>query len=474
MTLVAEPILDTSWPAYESFMRQLFAIVDYDPTEAQWPFHLDTSRVRLVGGGERGGKSMSTAMDGWARSHLTMDGQPGKYWITGPDYLQPRKEFDYIREAYEKLGRKIERLSMPVSIASPWYLELDDGTTWETKTSSDVRKLASEAPDGIMMAEAAQQTNEVFLKLRGRVAERRGWLILSGTFEEGLPWYGQYFRQWQAPNLMDAKSFSLPSWSNRVLYPGGRDDPEIKALEATYPHDLFMERFGAVPMRPVGLVFKEFEYSTHVSAEVTYDNSLPVYLAIDPGYTGAYAVLALQVAGSHIHVVDEVYMRYGTVSEVIAECKERPWWGSVLTRSSGKTGGVIDIAGAQHHGMPSHVEVWSGQADIALKFQPVSIEDGIMVVRSALKNIHTGLPTLFFAPHLSKELDFEDHPTGILGEFEHYRYPTRSHNQNTTDKPIDKYNHALKALGYWLYDHAGPVLQRKNVYPKAKKRSYWT
>jgi hypothetical protein len=362
---------------------------------------------------------------------------------------------------------------MPQSIASPWSLRLEDGTYWQTKTSNDLKKLASEALDGIMMVEAAQQTNEVFLKLRGRVAERRGWLILSGTFEEGLPWYGQYFRMWQAPNLMDAKSFSLPSWSNTEIYPGGRDDPEIKLLEATYPYDLFMERFGAVPMKPAGLVFKEFEYKTHVSKDVQYDPTQPVYLAIDPGYTGAYAVLAIQLRGSLIHVIDEVYLRYGTATDAIRECKSREWWGSVPKKTSHKNGGVIDIAGTQHHGLPSHVEVWAGEADVSLRFNPVSIEDGIMAVRAALSEPSTRLPRVFFAPHLSKELDYEDHPTGILGEFEHYRYPKRTQNQNTTDKPIDKYNHGLKALGYWLYDHAGPVLKRQKVARRAKKRSYW-
>jgi len=54
----------------------------------------------------------------------------------------------------------------------------------------------------------------------------------------------------------------------------------------------------------------------HVSDEAEYEPGLPVHLAVDPGYAGAYAVLALQVVDDLVYVVDEVY-RSGVVAEDI-------------------------------------------------------------------------------------------------------------------------------------------------------------
>lgn len=459
-----------AWAKYDEFQQQLFALVGYEPSAEQLAFHRDRHRIRQVIGGERGGKSYSSAMEGLCRAPWTVDMKPGHYWIVGPDYNQARPEFQYLLDAYRMLGREPVRVSQPQNNASPWVMELPDGVTWETRSSNDVRKLASFAVDGVLMAEAAQQGYDVFLKLRGRLAERRAWLVMSGTLESGLSWYGDCYTRWQVENREEAKSFSLPTWSNLKVFPGGRDDPEVKALEATYPPDLFQERFGAVPCKPYGLVFKEFEYTVHVQDLEPMD--LPVELAIDPGFTGAYAVLAIQQAGGLVRVIDEVYARYAVAQDVIAECKERWWWPLVGKISEGKSGGVIDIAGKQHQGMASHVEIWAKEG-VALRSRPVSIEDGILVVRTLLKNPLDSRPRIVFSSELSGLKDFEGHPLGVLGEFGMYRYPEKTALQGVNDRPIDKYNHALKALGYWEYDKHGPVMGRKPV-GKRKQRKYWT
>lgn len=462
--------MDDSWAQYDEFQRQLFGLVGYEPSPEQSVFHRDRHLIRQVIGGERGGKSYSSGMEGLSRAPFTVDGKPGAYWIVGPDYNQARPEFQYILDGYRMLGREPVRVSQPQNNASPWVMEMKDGTTWETRSSNDVRKLASFAVDGVVMAEAAQQGYDVFLKLNGRLAERRAWMVMSGTLETGLTWYSDCFTRWQGPNRENARSFSLPTWSNRTIFPGGRDDPAIKRLEATFPPDLFMERFGAVPCKPFGLVFKEFDFTTHV--EDLEEMDLPVELAVDPGYTGAYAVLAIQQAGGLVRVIDEVYARYGIAQDVIAECKLRPWWDAVPKSGMGKSAGVIDIAGKQHQGMESHTEIWQKEAGVTLRAQPVSIEDGILVVRTLLKNPKDGRPRIVFSSGLSSLKDHEGHPLGILGEFGMYRYPERTALQAVNDRPIDKYNHALKALGYWEYDKHGPVMGRK-VVNQRKQRNYW-
>ncbi len=207
----------------------------------------------------------------------------------------------------------------------------------ETVPPSTPGPALPEAPDGILGCEAAQLPASVFLRLRGRIAERRGWLWLSGTFEGSRGWYADKFRAWQLVERADARAFSIPSWENRAIYPGGREDPEIADLEAMFPPDLFMERFGGVPCPPSTLVFREFNPRVHMSNNARA-SGLPVELAIDPGYAGAYAVLAIEQRGPEVAVIDEVYLRRRVAGDVIAACRERPWWPQVR-------GSVIDIAG---------------------------------------------------------------------------------------------------------------------------------
>ena len=234
----------------------LWARVGYRPYAEQLAAHDSEARIRLIAGGERAGKSRSAAMELAGRF---LEGQ--LYWLVGPDYDLCRPEFAYLIEALEALDA-IETLATPTGQSNRMLLR--NGTVIATRTAQRAMRLAGQAPDGILGCEAAQLSYESFLRLSGRLAERRGWLWLSGTFEGSRGWYAERFRAWQTDNPEEAASFSVPSWANRTLFPGGRADPEIQRLETTYPSDLFQERFGGVPCPPVSLVFREFEPAAHV------------------------------------------------------------------------------------------------------------------------------------------------------------------------------------------------------------------
>ena len=338
--------------------------------------HDSEARIRLIAGGERAGKSRSAAMELAGRF---LEGQ--LYWLVGPDYDLCRPEFAYLIEALEALDA-IETLATPNGQSNRMLLR--NGTVIATRTAQRAMRLAGQAPDGILGCEAAQLSYEAFLRLSGRLAERRGWLWLSGTFEGSRGWYAERFRAWQTDNPEEAASFSVPSWANRTLFPGGRADPEIRRLETTYPSDLFQERFGGVPCPPVSLVFREFEPAAHVrTIRDPYESFDNIEIAVDPGYAGAYAVLAVAQRGPEVFVLDEVYMQYAMTSQVIEACQRRSWWPHVRS-------GVIDIAGRQHHAMPSQIEVWMAQARIRLRSHRVLLQDGMERLRTFLRNPGTG------------------------------------------------------------------------------------
>lgn len=431
--------------------RILWEAVGYTPNPAQLAFHRSRSRRLLVAGGERGGKSYSIAKEIFGR----LPWAP-LVWLIGPDYEQARPEFGYLLEDLLAVDaiESVRDVSQPR--VGPWWLRARGGIEIVTKTSADVRKIASKAPFGIALCEAAQQDFEVYLKTFGRLSQHRGWLLMVGTFEGSMGYYPSLFNRWQGPNVEGGESFSLPTWSNVAQFPGGRTDPEILSIEAVTPPDLFLERYGAIPCKPEGLVFKEFDHTLHVR-ELATDPSLPVELAIDPGYASAYAVLALQVVGDVVHVVDEVYGRGKTAPEIIRECQARSWWGQVPRAADGKSGGTIDIAGTQHQGLPSHVEVWLQEAGVGLRYNAISIEDGINVVRLRLRNPATGEPGIYFGLGLRSDKDRSGHPRGVLGEMEMYQYARMIDGKPIREQPVDAYNHSVKALGYWLYDRYGPA-----------------
>ena len=442
----------------------IWEAVGYRPNGEQAAFHRSAARRVLVAGGERAGKSFSVGKELLARLPF------GKlFWILGPDYEQARAEFQYLLEDLSALGAMGgDRRSVSQPRVGPWWLRTKSGQVVETRSAVHEERIASKAPDGIVMAEAAQQSYAAYLKTYGRLSQERGWLIAVGTFEGSLGWYPDVFNRWLGDNDEGGQSFSLPTWSNLARYPGGRDDAEIRTLASLYPADLFQERFGAIPCKPQGLVFREFSFPVHVQALALAAN-LPVELAIDPGYAGAYAVLAIQQAGPYVHVIDEVYERGLVAQEVIALCKKRAWWGQVRKRSSGQTGGVIDVAGTQHQGLDSHVEVWGSEADVGLRSQPVPIEAGIQALRVLLRDPGSGDARIFFGAGMRSDKDGQGMARGTLAEMGLYRYKQAMDGQPVSELPIDANNHGLKALGYWAYDRFGPVGGRTPP-PAQKKR----
>lgn len=423
--------------------------IGYEPLPLQIPIHSSPNRILLISGGEGSGKSYETAIEIVAR-YPTWN----LVYIVGPKYEAAHKEVDYIYEFLLKIGATRKDLYQRPS-RGKIVLQTVDGARVETLSAEDGSKAITgtgESPDILAMVEAGKQSYDIYLASRGRVARSRGLLILSGTIESSERWYPELITRWQAPNPEGGKSFILPTWSNTKLYPGGRDDPEIKALEATYPPDQFLERFGAVPVPPSSLVFKEFSHVTHI-AEAPYWRGdaewkdAQVELAIDPGYAGAYHVSAIQWQGDTVFQIDEVHYQFRVAEDVIDECMSRPWWGLV-------TGGVIDIAGKQHQGQESHQEIWARRARIkngtqglGLRSNKVKIAEGIQRHKTFLINPFTGKPRLFHDPRCKN----------TIREYGQYKYKEVVDGKPVDEQPIDADNHAMKALAYWLYDKFGPT-----------------
>ena len=421
----------------------LYEKVGFTPTDEQLPILESPYRFNLVAGGEQAGKSMVASK--YLLGRFMETEEPGLYWLVAADYERTRAEFEYLVQDFATLGI----LKQASKRVDPGYIVLADGTRIETKSAKDPRTLAMRAPHGILGCEASQLDMETFFRLRGRCAPKRGWMFLAGTFEGSLGWYPQMFTAWAAGADPEAKAYSLPSWTNKYLYPGGREDPEIQRLKEVASDDFYMERIEGKPSPPKGLVFTEFRPDQHV-VDVEYVPDVPVHLWMDPGYAGGYAVEVVQVQGEQIQVIDEIYEVGLVTDEIIDIAKSRPWWPDVKF-------GVIDIAGNQHQAMAAPAEVWLEQAGLYLSSQKVKINEGTERLKGWLKiDPRTHAPRIVFSPKcIGIMSEFGMAPNPFDGQTRAYRWKTDREGNIVGDTPEDKYNHGVKAIIYGLIDRFG-------------------
>jgi len=207
-------------------------------------------------------------------------------------------------------------------------------------------------------------------------------------------------------------------------------------------HERLLETFGGEPCPKTGRVVTEFANTIHVK-DCPFNKDLPVELAIDPGYAGAYAVLAIQDYGDHLKLIDEIYVQGVVTKDIILMCKKKEWWSAVQ-------GGAIDIAARQHQAMAAPVEVWLSEGKISLQSKKVNIEDGIDLLQTHLKQHPvTGQPGIETDPKVR----------GFISECGGGKSPVESggiwmRDKNTL-KPIDRFNHSCKAVAYYLANKFG-------------------
>lgn len=437
----------------------IFKACDYTPSKEQEAIHFwdlqarvqgIKSRIKQITGGIRSGKTLSASLEVISRCH------EGKlYWLAAEDFEMARGEFEYCMEYAKKLGI-LNKFSFPKE--GRCEMTVHGGIIIRTWSLKDPIKIARESPDGIVICEAAQTSWENVQGCMQRVVESRGWLYLEGTMEASNTYYADQHKEWSVPNNVAAKSFSLPTWSNLAVFPGGRQDPEILFQESRYPADVFLERFGGEPCPLSQLIIKEFRNETHVG-EYPFQPELPVEICVDPGgafKSGAYAVLAVQQWDDIFHIVDEIYMRGYVTEEIVDIATVRPWWGNVK-------GGSIDIAGHQHHSSASKesrsdVDIWYQKTGMYLQSSRV-IESTKGKEAGGIDRLRTYMSV---NPITHKPKVLVHHTAkGFISECGGGRSPVEGGGawlrDSNTGKPLDKNNHAVKAFYYWLVNKVGYV-----------------
>ncbi len=250
-------------------------------------------REKVVTGGWRGGKSELGACelylpiieDLYTQALGLSQPTPRLYWVIVSSYKAPKKEMDYLAQ-WAKTGGFLSRYhnSSPDANDSA-AIDLWGGMyQYVTKTAQDIPAIAGEACDGVLCVEAGQMQDGVYQQVKGRVMDKRGRIVMSGTIEptETAPrwmWYEKMADEWaKHPEVGEHESYSLPSWANLFAFPGGRTDPEILRNEfsdaAKKDANWFKRRFEGIP---TGVSFPIYWQLTGPE-EFAFNNPYPTWI----------------------------------------------------------------------------------------------------------------------------------------------------------------------------------------------------
>ncbi len=421
----------------------------YIPFKIADQAHKHGAMTVVVTGGIRSSKSISSAAEAVAWSmHSDL------IWFAGDTYDLSRQEFEYTMEAMISLGwTRKSNISLPRSKYLPCVLETNWGTIIETRSLNDVNTFVARAPDIILLCEPGLASPDSVQKARERLSTKAGRLWAAGTFEEArFNWLEDYWRKgvrW--PNPESIKSFTIPTWVNRVSFPLGKADPGIQLLRASCrSFDEFLLRCGGVPIphqsQVIGDVWNEKLHTGTVPYIRNYDNGTrwPVEIAIDPGYAGGskYSVLAFQKEpcpkcnGQRLRMIDEIATKNTEYQRVIEIAKKREWWPAV------QAGTCDPRAGGSHvFGAPSPQTVWYEEAGVSLVLpERRPVEECIGLIKDTLHDpVHK---------HSHLIVD-KDRTENFQKEMVGWR---RRRTSEGYGKPSDKDCDSAKAFGYYLTD----------------------
>ena len=439
----------------EQILKELGVVLE----EEQSAIFYDDADYKVVCGGEGSGKSFLGSLYMCCRSfHDALESERegasygDLYWLVGADYEDARMEMGTKGDDNYLVGwmDQLEDVDSANTSTPARHDQFCILTTLRYKQSFklisgyDPLKVGREEPTGILGCEVSRWTKELWERVFGRLSRRRpySWCWLSGSPENALGDFADYIRLGQIPNGLGVKSYSMPSWVNKAVFPGGRQDAAIKQLEASMTRDRFMRRHGGILLPPADAIFPEFNAEATV-ANVSYKVGTPVHLFVDPG-NYVYAVLAVQFLNDEVCVIDEIYVRDWSHAQIVKACMAKIWWKDVARGTH-----VMDTGGTQHHmGNPSAWEAWYDTPGLSFNHQKVAVQDSIERVRSLLElNPATGRPRLLINPACS----------GLICELGGGPAPLPGIHiwRHRNGIPEHANDHSAKALAYGLIHHFG-------------------
>lgn len=435
-----------------------FDRVGYSPHPAQEVIHYSSSRFRVVSNGRRWGKTILGAKEcepcAFVSSrHVT--GGPQLGWIVGPQYTDAEKEFRIVYDQFRSMGIDKDSIKFRCNAdGGAFHIKTSWGFELLGKSAKHPETLVGEGLDFVLMVEAGRHKRRTWGQyIRPALSDKRGWAAFTGV-PEGRSEHSLLFALWQRgqdPRFRSWSSWRMPSWTNPIVFPGGRRDPEILEAEEDLTEDEFNRQYGAMFVDKTGAVMKEFEDEIHVR-DLAYDPSLPLYGAVDYGFTNPFVWLWIQVDRfKNVRVLGEHSWTQIDTLDVSRDLKSKKQW-------------MIDkcVAFYPDPAEPDDTYTLSNQLRIPARTNTGGeLKTRLGLIRQSLKFQHAELPE----GHQDRvpKLLIDRSCKMLAWEMrEGYRWPEhKSEVSSEKEHPMDKDNHHVEALGRFYRGYFGVTGERQ-------------
>lgn len=421
-----------------------FEATGYEPHMGQKVVHYDGHRHRALSNGRRWGKSLCGAKEAeptcFVRNRLN---EPQRGWIVGPNYTDCEKEFRVIYDSLRKLGvdessrkflRNVESGNMTIATNWGWVLEC--------RSAAHPESLVGEGLDFVLLVEAGRLHRRMFTEyIRPALSDKRGWSFMSGVPEvatdTSLLYWG--FKRGLDGSRKPWKSWRMPSWTNNVVFPGGRRDPEILEAEDDLTEDEFRRQYGGEFVDKIGRVMSEWDDVVHLK-NLKYERTWPVYAAVDYGFTNDWVWLWIQVDPfGKCYVIEEQRWKLKDTHEIAQELKNHPLIDKLVAFYPDPHSPDDSRILARELKKPARLNT---NAEIAVRNQLIR-----RMLKPAPANEEPQNQTSQIVVDVSCEM--------LAWEMrEGYRWPQhKSDIKSESEVPMDKDNHGPEALSRFIYGY---------------------
>jgi len=410
---------------------RFFQAIEYKPhSRGQQAFHDSDAKIRVPCCGRRWGKSLASGND-FSFSCLKPD---AFFWIVGPTYRLAEKEFRVIHNNFAmklklkkhlKIAYNVEQGHMRITF--PW------NTTLQCVSATNVDSLLGEGLDGVIMSEAARHNLTTWEQyIEPALSDKGGFAIFPST-PQGFNWYKGLYDLGQDPSMTNYESWRFPTWENRVMYPGGYDDPKLKDIRKTVSDAYWLQEYSAEFTTFEGQIYEEFDERIHV-IDIDYQPAWKNYWVFDWGFNDPLVCLDIMVDPSdNVYVWREYQVRHKSTWDHALILKERENPDDFhVDAMFGDPAGADEIATMAIHFGP-----------IVARSREIPWNRGIEAVKRKLKLQPDGTPQLY--------IDRSCYQT--IRQMQGLRYLPARNDRNPREGQVDYDDHGPDALRYFMVEY---------------------
>jgi hypothetical protein len=436
-----------------------FDSIDYHPHAGQRDVHFTPARFKVTRCGRRWGKTMFGAHEAEPNVLVPcpMTGEPQIGWIVGPNYTDAEKEFRIVYDTMRRMGVDKDAIRfVSNSDSGAMHIKTSWGAEVIGKSAQYPEKLVGEGLNWVLMVEAGMHKRRTWQSIRPALSDRRGWAAFTGV-PEGPSDDSLLYAFWtrgESERFPTWRSWKKPSWTNDIVFPLGRQDPEILEAELDLTKDEFDRQYGAEFTDKTGVVMKEYDDETHLG-DFDYNPAWATYMAVDYGFTNPFVVLFIQVGPfGDIRVIREFRRQMLDTDEV-------------CTDLMAEVPGLVRVTETLYPDPAEPDDTRTMQRRLRVRANKNT--GGELKIRLALIRRHLKIKNA----HLPDD-DPERRPTLMIDRThcqelawemrEGYRWPKNKKEQrsNNPEHPMDKDNHGVEALGRFFRGYFGKQIDGRS------------